>query len=73
MGPRICLVHLVDFLIQINLIHKKLFPSTSQKLKMKGKILLNSPVQLVSFKCVNRRVSRCEPKWHRFFLLLFSY
>jgi len=51
MGPGICLVHLVVFLIQINLIHKKSFPSSSQKLKMEGKILLDSTVQPVSFKC----------------------
>jgi hypothetical protein len=73
MGPRICFVHLVVFLIQINLIHKKSFPSTSQQLKMEGKILLNSPLQQVTFKCVNKRVSRCEPKWCRIFFFLFSY
>jgi hypothetical protein len=72
MGPRICFVHLVVFLIQINLIHKKSFPSTSQKLKMEEKILLNSPVQPVSFKCVNKRVSRCERKWRKiFFIFVF--
>jgi hypothetical protein len=73
MGPRICLVHLVVFRIQINLIQRKSFPSASHKLKMEGKILLNSHVQLVSFECVNMRLSRCEPKWRRVFLLLFSY
>jgi hypothetical protein len=57
MGPRICLVHLVVFRIQINLIHWKSFRSTSHKLKMEGKILLNSHVQPVSFKYVNKRVA----------------
>ncbi len=72
MGPRICLVHLVVFRIQINLIHRKSFPSTSQKLKMEGKILRNLHVQPVSFKCVNKRVSRYERSGLGFFYL-FSY